>query len=376
MISFKTAFENLKIKAKRLKSEATALFLAYKRPDVPWYAKLFVMLIVAYALSPIDLIPDFIPVLGYLDDLVLIPLGVGLALKMIPPEVMEECRQQAKAVFKDDKPKNWVAGAIIISIWVGIICLIIFKVFFRGIVFPETFYLYVLLFIGSFFAAAISGAAGFGGALLLLPLLSRTIGTTLAVPVLTIAQLIGNLSRAFFGFNQIKWKPVTLFIFGAVPMSVLGAFSFVKVPKEILTRGIGLAIIVFVLLKYFKVLKCMPSNKTMFIGGAMVGFISGLVGSAGPIGAALFLSLNLPPVSYIASEAVTAIAMHISKTVVYQKYLGIGLYALGIGLFMGVAMIAGTLAGKKVIDNMSNEKFMKFVGILLTVIGFQMLIFG
>nr|WP_242853202.1 sulfite exporter TauE/SafE family protein [Pseudobacteroides cellulosolvens] len=232
------------------------------------------------------------------------------------------------------------------------------------------------MFIGSFFAAAISGAAGFGGALLLLPLLSRTIGTTLAVPVLTIAQLIGNLSRAFFGFNQIKWKPVTLFIFGAVPMSVLGAFSFVKVPKEILTRGIGLAIIVFVLLKYFKVLKCMPSNKTMFIGGAMVGFISGLVGSAGPIGAALFLSLNLPPVSYIASEAVTAIAMHISKTVVYQKYLGIGLYALGIGLFMGVAMIAGTLAGKKVIDNMSNEKFMKFVGILLTVIGFQMLIFG
>lgn len=240
----------------------------------------------------------------------------------------------------------------------------------------NTSWAYLLLFIGSFLAAAISGAAGFGGALLLLPLFSRIIGTTMAVPVLTIAQLIGNLSRAFFGFKQIKWKPVMLFILGAVPMSVLGAFSFVKVPKEVITRGIGFAIIVFVVLKYFKVLKFEPSNKTMLIGGAVTGLISGLVGSAGPIGAALFLSLNLPPVSYIASEAVTAIAMHISKTVVYQKYLGVGLYALGIGLFMGVAMIAGTWAGKKVIDKMSKEKFVKFVGILLLVIGLQMLIFG
>lgn len=235
---------------------------------------------------------------------------------------------------------------------------------------------YLILFIGSFLAAAISGAAGFGGALLLLPILSKTIGTTMAVPVLTIAQLIGNLSRAFFGFKQIKWKPVYIFILGAVPMSVIGAFSFVKVPKELITRGIGFVIIVFVILKYFKVLKFEPSNRTMFIGGAVVGLISGLVGSAGPIGAALFLSLNLPPVSYISSEAVTAIAMHISKTIVYQKYIGIELYAMGIGLFMGVAMIAGTWAGKKVIDKMPKEVFVKFVGILLSVIGLQMLIFG
>lgn len=225
-------------------------------------------------------------------------------------------------------------------------------------------------------AAAISGAAGFGGALLLLPLLSKTVGTTMAVPILTIAQLIGNLSRVFFGFKQIKWKPVYMFILGAVPMSVLGAFSFVKVLKEIITRGIGFAIIVFVALKYFKMLKFEPSDRTMLIGGAVTGLISGLVGSAGPIGATLFLSLNLSPVSYIASEAVTAVAMHISKTVIYQRYLGIGLYVLEIGLFMGIAMIAGTWAGKKVIEKMPKEKFVKFVGILLTLIGLQMMIWG
>ncbi len=171
----------------------------------------------------------------------------------------------------------------------------------------------------------------------------------MAVPILTIAQLIGNLLRVFFGFKQMKWKPVYMFIIGAVPMSVLGAFSFVKVPKEIITRGIGFAIIIFVALKYFKVLKFEPSDRTLLIGGgAVTGLISVLVGSAGPIGgAALFLSLNLSPVSYIASEAVTAVAMHISKTVIYQKYLGIGPYVLGIGLFMGIAMIVGTWAGKK-----------------------------
>ena len=235
--------------------------------------------------------------------------------------------------------------------------------------------IYIFLFIGSFFAAAISGAAGFGGALLLLPLLTKTIGTTMAVPILTIAQLIGNLSRAFFGFKQITWKPVFVFIIGAIPFSVLGAFSFVEVPKDIITRGIGFAIILFVALKYFKVLKFKPNNITILVGGALVGVVSGLVGSAGPIGAALFLSLNLTPASYIASEAVTAIAMHISKTIIYQKYLGIGFYELGIGLFMGFAMILGTWAGKKIIDKMQKEKFIKFVGILMTIIGFQMLIF-
>lgn len=236
--------------------------------------------------------------------------------------------------------------------------------------------MYLLIFVGSFLAAGISGAAGFGGALLLLPLLTKSLGTEMAVPVLTIGQLIGNLSRAFLGFKEIKWRPVIIFISGAIPMSVLGAYSFVSVPKDIVTRGIGLTIIIFVILKYFKILKFQSNNRTMFIGGAIVGLLSGLVGSAGPIGAALFLSLNLSPISYIASEAMTAIAMHLTKTIVYQKYLGIGLKAIEIGLFMGVAMILGTWAGKKIIDKMPKDIFIKFVGILLVLVGLQMLMMG
>lgn len=87
--------ESLKEKARHLKTEVHALVLAYKDPRVPWYAKAFMGLIIAYAVSPIDLIPDFIPVLGYVDDLVIVPVGIRLAIKMIPKDVLEECRQKA-----------------------------------------------------------------------------------------------------------------------------------------------------------------------------------------------------------------------------------------------------------------------------------------
>ncbi len=102
---------------RHLKTETYTLYLAYKDPRVSWYAKVFAACVVGYALSPIDLIPDFIPVLGYLDDLILIPLGIALALKMIPSGVLTECREHARILMSEDKPKNWAAAGVIITIW-------------------------------------------------------------------------------------------------------------------------------------------------------------------------------------------------------------------------------------------------------------------
>ena len=110
--------EAWKQKARELKVEVYALYLAYKDPRVPLFARIFAACVVGYAFSPIDLIPDPIPILGYLDDLVLIPLGVVLARKMIPRVVLDECREQARAEMKREKPVNWAAAAIIIVIWV------------------------------------------------------------------------------------------------------------------------------------------------------------------------------------------------------------------------------------------------------------------
>lgn len=141
----------------------------------------------------------------------------------------------------------------------------------------------IILFTGGFFAAAISGAAGFGGALLLLPLLIKMFGIVIAVPVLTIAQLIGNISRIYFGYREIEWCSVKLFLIGAIPMSIIGAMSFVSIPKEIVSKLIGLALILFVILKHYKIVEFSSNQKVMVLGGGIVGLLSGLVGSAGPI---------------------------------------------------------------------------------------------
>ena len=148
-----------------------------------------------------------------------------------------------------------------------------------------------LLFMAAFAAAVISGAAGFGGALLLLPLLVANVGATQAVPLLTIAQLIGNLSRAGFGFRQIKWKPVVLFLLGAIPLSALGALFFVQLPKELVTRAIGAAILLFVALKYFGLLEITGRCTVLFFGGGMVGFLSGLVAAPDHSGLQFFFLL-------------------------------------------------------------------------------------
>ncbi|MBI3961945.1 MAG: DUF1232 domain-containing protein [Deinococcus sp.] len=118
----------LKQQAKQLKGEVLALYFAYRNPRTPWYAKVWAACVVAYALSPIDLIPDFIPVLGYLDDLVLVPLGIVLAVKMIPETIMIASRARAQALIGERKPANWIAAGIIILVWLLLLWLIAARV--------------------------------------------------------------------------------------------------------------------------------------------------------------------------------------------------------------------------------------------------------
>jgi len=119
-----------KQRAKKLKREVQALALAYQHPETPWYAKVFAGMVIAYSLSPIDLVPDFIPVLGYLDDLILVPLGITLAVRMIPAEVMDDCRAQALADPWDGKPKSWLGAVVIAALWV--VCIVWVVKLFRG----------------------------------------------------------------------------------------------------------------------------------------------------------------------------------------------------------------------------------------------------
>ena len=108
--------DKLKQRARELKRESIALYFAFRDKRTPWYAKILAALVLAYAFSPIDLIPDFIPALGYLDDLIIVPAGIALTLKLIPPEVMDEARLTASAK-SPERRVGWIGAGIIILIW-------------------------------------------------------------------------------------------------------------------------------------------------------------------------------------------------------------------------------------------------------------------
>lgn len=117
--------------ARSLKRNTYALFLAARHPRVPFLAKMIVALVAAYALSPIDLIPDFIPVLGYMDDMLLLPLGIALAIKLVPEAIWEECRQRADRELSGDLPRSRAAAVVIVAIWVLVISITLFTIWWN-----------------------------------------------------------------------------------------------------------------------------------------------------------------------------------------------------------------------------------------------------
>ncbi len=110
--------KRLKDWATKLKNNLVALYLVYKDKRLSWWVRIFTICVVGYAFSPIDLIPDVIPVIGYLDDLIIVPIGIYFALKMIPKDIFEECLTKAKSMESSDVPRNWVAGIFVITVWV------------------------------------------------------------------------------------------------------------------------------------------------------------------------------------------------------------------------------------------------------------------
>jgi uncharacterized membrane protein YkvA (DUF1232 family) len=115
-------FQRIRQWASRIKRDAVTLWFAYRHPGTPWFAKLLAAFVVAYALSPIDLIPDFIPVLGYLDDALLLPGLIWLNIRLIPADVLEECRERADLWMKEQgtKPRSIAGAVLVLAVWIGL----------------------------------------------------------------------------------------------------------------------------------------------------------------------------------------------------------------------------------------------------------------
>jgi uncharacterized membrane protein YfcA len=235
---------------------------------------------------------------------------------------------------------------------------------------------WALLLICGWLAGTVSGVAGFGGALLLLPVLTFTVGIKAAVPILTVAQLLGNGSRAGFGWRDIRWRPALLFSAGAVPASLVGSRLFTALPSEFLLRSTGVFLLVVVLLRHTRLGERKLSDALLAPAGAGVGFLSSVSGSAGPLGAAIFLGLQLPARSFVASEAVTAVLMHLSKSVVYNRYAALTASDVLQGLLLGGSLALGSWTGRMLIDQLPDREFKLIVEAILIASAMWLLSFS
>jgi uncharacterized membrane protein YfcA len=232
----------------------------------------------------------------------------------------------------------------------------------------------VLLLCG-WLAATVSGAAGFGGALLMLPVLAFTIGGRAAVPILTVAQVLGNASRAGFGWRDIRWRQALVFSAGAVPASVIGARLFVALPSASIMRLVGGFLLIVVGLRHTRLGKRKVPESFLALAGVGVGFLSAVAGSAGPIGAAVFLGLRLPARAYVASEAVSAVLMHLTKSITYGRLAALTTGDLLQGIALGFSLVLGSWTGRRLLDRMPEKRFTLLVESLM-VLSAAMLILG
>lgn len=235
----------------------------------------------------------------------------------------------------------------------------------------------LILSCGSLLGSTLAGVTGFGGAAVLLPLLVAFFGVKEAIPILTIAQLIGNGSRVYFHKRELNLKVVAYFSIGAIPAAVLGGYLFASAPIALLIRGIGLFLIFTVAWRHWRAEKVSRFPVAAFLPlGAVMSFLSALVGSVGPFMVPFFLAFGLTKSAFIGTEAFSTVIMHLFKIVAYRQNDLLGVHSLVIGLSLGPIMIFGSWLGKLILHRISERTFLVAVEATLVIAGMNFLIRG
>ena len=237
--------------------------------------------------------------------------------------------------------------------------------------------LWFLLALCTLAASMLSAVTGFGGAAILLPVLVLMFGVRDAVPILTVAQVIGNASRVWMNRRDVHYPVVGWFLIGAVPMGLLGGWLFASAPLPFLTRLLGIFLLVLVVGRHVASGKIPPMRLRWFAPlGGFTSFLSALVGTAGPIVAPFLLAFGLVKGAYIGTEALAALLMHATKLVAYGGGAALTLPAISIGMMLGPVMIAGSLLGKRFVDRVSERFFSRLVDAAMIVVGALFIIRG
>lgn len=226
-------------------------------------------------------------------------------------------------------------------------------------------------------ASTLAGVTGFGGAAVLLPALVGAFGVREAIPILTVAQLIGNGSRVWFNRRELDWRVVGWFAVGGVPMALIGGILFAKAPLTALTRALGAFLLLVVVWRHIR-----PRNPGQFPIQAFAGigagasFLSALLGSVGPIMAPFFLAYGLVKSAYIGTEALSTVVMHVTKLVAYRQTAVLTKFGVVVGLALGPIMIVGSFLGKRIVDRLPEKVFVLLIEAVLIGAGLLFLVRG
>ena len=230
---------------------------------------------------------------------------------------------------------------------------------------------------GAFVASTLAAVAGFGGAAVLLPLLVMAFGVRDAIPILTVAQLIGNLSRIWFNRREVEPRVVGWFALGGVPAALIGGFLFASAPISFLTRLLGIFLITIVVYRHISKGSTWRLPLRAFpLVGAVFSFLSALLGSVGPILIPFFLAYGLVKGALIGTEALATVVMHVTKLVAYRSTAILTTASMTVGLAIGSIMILGSFVGKKLLDRLPERVFVLLIEATLLVAGLGFLIRG
>jgi uncharacterized protein len=236
---------------------------------------------------------------------------------------------------------------------------------------------WLMLAAAALFASTLAAVTGFGGAAVLLPVLVFTFGVRQAIPILTVAQLIGNGSRVWFNRREVHWRIVAWFALGGVPTALAGGYLFAVAALPILTRLLGVFLLLVVLWRHIRPKRSRPFPMSVFTAiGAGASFLSALLGSVGPIMAPFFLAFGLVKGAYIGTEALSTVVMHVTKLVAYGQSSLLTRANVLIGLALGPVMVLGSYLGKRLLDLLPEFVFVLIIEILLITAGLAFLIRG
>jgi uncharacterized membrane protein YfcA len=229
----------------------------------------------------------------------------------------------------------------------------------------------------SFIAATLAAVTGFGGAAVLLPVLVWSFGIREAIPILTVAQLIGNGSRVWFNRRELDLRVVGWFALGGVPMALIGGMLFAKAPLAALTRVLGIFLILIVVWRHARPKTTWHPPAPAFAGiGAGASFLSALLGSVGPLMAPFFLAYGLVKGAYIGTEALSTVVMHVTKLIAYRQAAILPLHAVTVGLLLGPVMVFGSFVGKRIVDRLPEKVFIGIIELTLLVAGLLFVVKG